>query len=195
LKIPRPDELHPPLRAALEKDAELSLSLAPLMARAAELRAKERQNGPASMNAAEENRIRALTGQPPLLTQTNEKSELEGVLIEIQDRKNARERLDGIIQKEKAVASRLVCQEVRPEVMRLGKKFADAMLNLYSCHSEYDKFLDAVENTGTSIGSLKRVWPTGLGSPADPSGQYHYFLRDCLEAGLLGKASIPAEVL
>ena len=53
------------------------------------------------MNAAEENRIRALTGQPPLLTQTNEKSELEGVLIEIQDRKNARERLDGIIQRKR----------------------------------------------------------------------------------------------
>jgi hypothetical protein len=194
LKIPLPEELHEPLRAAKEKDAQISVSLAPLTARATELRAKERENLYAhSNNSDEENRIRLLTGQPPLAKAT-EKSELEDVLIAIQDRKNARERLDAIIQKEKAIASRLVCQNVRSEVTRLGKIFAGAFLELHTAHKDYHRFIDAVEDTGASTSSLGRVWPNGLGHFADCSGTYHYGFKEFLEAGLIEKASIPVEV-
>jgi hypothetical protein len=165
------------------------------MARAAELRAKERENLYAhSNNSDEENRIRILTGQPPLAKAT-EKSELEDILIALQDRKNARERLDGIIQKEKAIASRLVCQEVRPEATRLGKIFAKAFVELHKAHKDYHQFLDTVENTGASTSSLGRVWPNGLGHFADCSGTYHYGFKEFSEAGLIDKASIPVEVL
>jgi len=145
------------------------------------------------MNVAEENRIRALTGQPPMLS-GSDVSELNEVLLAIQDRKNARDRLAGIIEREKMVASRLVCESVKPEVQRLGKRFAEAMLQLHSSHSLYAKYIDEIEDVGASIGSLGRVWPTGLGHWADPGGPYHYFFEELSEAGFIDKASIPVEV-
>jgi hypothetical protein len=189
-RIPRPEELHAPLREALKKDMELSLSMAPLTARASVLRAEEREQRIDDNNPTDNNRVRALTGEP-LIVEASGKSELDAVLLSLQDRNAARNRLGTIIRNQKAIASRLVCDEVRPEVTRLGKLFANAFLALHAAQHEYHSYLDQVENTGASIASLPNVFISGLGSARDLSGTFMYAMKDFIEAGFLQKADMP----
>ncbi|WP_144030865.1 hypothetical protein [Bradyrhizobium japonicum] len=191
--IPRPEELHPPLREALKRDTDHSLALAPLMARAMVLRAEERDQPATHVNVAEENRIRALTGLPPLVGVPSQ-PELETILRKIQDLKTARGREAGTIQRERAVASRMVCEEVKEEVTRLGRNFAKAFIDLYAAHSAYTKMFDAIEDAGASTSALKRVWSNALGGISDRSGPYHYIFEELHEANLIGKSSIPEAV-
>jgi hypothetical protein len=190
MTIPRPEELHAPLNEALKKDTEISLSLAPLIARATVLRAQERDTLAGGDNPTDKNRIRTLTGEP-LLPEASGKTELETVLRSIQDRKEARDRLYGIIQKEKTVASRLVCDAVRPEVTKLGTAFAKAFLALHTAQHAYHGYLDQIQDTGASVSSLPHVFISGLGSSRDRSGTFMYGTKDFIEAGYLTPSDMP----
>jgi hypothetical protein len=190
-KPPRPEDVYPPLREELKKDTELSLSLPPLMTQAMVARAQEREDAGTSGNTAEENRIRELMGQPPLLNVSN-KSELQTVLQKIQDIKVARGRIAGRIQKERAIASRMVCDEVRDDVDKLGTAFADAFVALYAAQNAYHSYLEKIQDTGASIGSLPHIFITGLGSAKDKSGTFVYGMKDFIEAGYLSE--LPKEL-
>lgn len=190
MKIPRPEELHPPLREALKKDTELSLSMAPLAARAAVLRAQEREKQNDGDNPSDNNRIRALTGEA-LVPETRGKSELENVLLSLQDRNAARGRLAGIKRNELAIASRMVCEAVRPEVTKRGAAFAKAFVALHAAQNEYHSYLEQIQDTGASIGSLPNVFISGLGSARDRSGTYMYGIKDFIEAGYLSPSDMP----
>lgn len=192
MKIPKLTERNPRLGELESKRNGLHAEKASKVAEAAVVRVRLQQ-APNNGNAAE-NRVRHLLGEAPLPSAAPDMSRLEALLTELHDLNKAISILDASIQNEKAIASRAVCSEVKPEVTRLGKNFAKALVALHSTHSEYIKFLDSVEDTGASIGSLGRVWPSGLGHFADRSGTYHYAFREFLETGLIDKASIPEAV-
>jgi hypothetical protein len=192
LKIPKPDEVSPRLSQLRTKQSTLQVEATAKRAEAAIIRARI-QNAPSNGNAAE-NRVRAILGEAPIPDSAPDMPRLQTLLLELQDMNSAIGILDGAIQEEKRNASRLVCDSVKPEVDRLGKKFATAYLDLYNANCEYSNFLDQVENTGASISSLGRVWPASLGSCRDRSGPFHYTMREFVDAGYLSKSEVPEAV-
>jgi len=190
--IPTPKELHPRLTELESKRSELHAEKMAKVAETAIIRARI-QESPSTGNAAE-NRVRAILNEAPLTDAAPDMLKLEQLLKELSDLNSAIGRLDSAIQTERDTASRLVCKVVAPEADRLGKKFAAAFMALHTSHSEYNAFLDAVENTGARISSLGRVWPNSLGHPRDASGAYHYGLREFVEAGYLVRSQVPEAI-
>lgn len=142
----------------------------------------------------ENDRVRALAGEtlPPRLPSLQE--QLNSKLVELNNRQRALDLRNNKVRQELTVASRMVCAECKPEINRLGKNFAKALVDLHTAHSEYFRFFDAIEATGASTSSLPKVYPNGIGDFADRSGPYHWAFKEFLEAGLIDKASIPVEV-
>jgi hypothetical protein len=181
--IPKPTELNPRLSELQNKQRALHAEKTAKVAEAAIIRARI-QDSPSNGNSAE-NRVRAILGEALLPDTAPDMLRLQHLLQELDTINGAIGRLDSEIQKEHAVASRLVCETVKPEVTRLGKGFAKAFLQLHSAHSEYVRYLDAIEDTGASTTSLGRVWPNSLGHPKDLSGPYMYGLQEFIDAGFL----------
>jgi hypothetical protein len=191
-QIPTPTELHPRLSELEGKRNALHAEKTAKVAEAATIRARI-QESPSNGNVAD-NRVRIILGQAPLPDTAPDMARLDRLLLELNDLNRAIGILDGAIQNERDVASRLVCKTVAPEADRLGKKFAVAFIELHTAHSEYNAFLDAVEDTGARISSLGRVWPNALGHPKDASGPYHYALREFVDAGYLVRSQVPEAV-
>jgi hypothetical protein len=173
---------------------ELGLSTGPLRNEAAQLRALLQSQGNVFETPPESNRVRELAGEilPPRLPSLQE--QLNSKLVELNNRQRALDLRNNKVRQELAVASRMVCAECKPEVDRLGRIYAKAYVDLHAAQKAYFEMFDAIESTGSSTSSLPKVYPNGLGDYADRSGGYFYAFKEFLEAGLIDKASIPAEV-
>jgi hypothetical protein len=90
--------------------------------------------------------------------------------------------VNGEIQTEERIAGNKQYEAVKPEVDRLGKKFADAFLALRTAHLEFDSFVNELEDAGGNVSTL-RIRPNGLSHPRDSSGNYFYGLQEFVDAG------------
>jgi hypothetical protein len=115
---------------------------------------------------------------------------LTNLLRELEDLNIAKSIVEGAIQNEMRAASNKLLEAVKPELMRLGKKFAQAFLALRSEHLEYNQFVDSIEDAGGNISTL-RLTPNGLSDPRDASGNYAYGLREFVDAGYISKSVVP----
>jgi hypothetical protein len=188
-KIPTPTELHPRIAELESKRNKLQTEKTAKVAEAATVRARI-QESPSTGNGAE-NRVRAILGESPLPDSAPDMPRLEQLLTELNDLNRAIGILDNEIRNQRDIGSRMVCEAVKPDVTKRAQAFANAFLDLYAAHQEYDRYLDEVENTGTNISSLNRVFPNYLGSSRDPCGGYHYSLRDFVDGGIIARSDIP----
>ncbi|MDH2341543.1 hypothetical protein [Bradyrhizobium sp. SSUT77] len=156
----------------------------------ANMRAKMARESPSDGNAAD-NRVRAIMGEAVLPDTRPDMVSLGEMLQEMQIINKSIAIFDGLIAKERGVASRLLCQAEEPEVTRLGKAFAKAFSDLHSAQQAYHKYLDKIQDTGASISSLPHVFINGLGDARDRSGTFFYGMQDFIEAGYL--SSMPKE--
>ena len=191
-KIPRPEELNPVIRENQSLRSALHVEGAAIRAEVATINARMRDTP--NPGTAVANRIRAKLGQALLPDTEPDLEMIKKLRINLHDVNSAIAILDSEIEKEKVIASRLVCKAVKSEVDRLGKSFAAAFASVYFSHSEYIEFLDKVEDTGASVASLGRVWPSALGHPRDKSGAYYYGFKEFLEGGLIEKNAIPQAI-
>lgn len=189
MKISTPAEVNPRLAELEAKRNSLQAQRTAKVAEAALMRARI-QESPNAGNAAE-NKVRAILGEPLLPAAAPDMQRLEELLVELSTLNAALGKLDGLIEKEKSIASRVVCEQVKPEVSRLGKKFAKALIDLHGAQNEYHALLERVQDTGAAIGSLPHVFISGLGSARDRSGMYSYAIKDFIEAGYLSKSDMP----
>ncbi|WP_256807797.1 hypothetical protein [Bradyrhizobium sp. Bra64] len=189
MKIPKPTELHPLIAELETKRNALHAKKTAKVAEAAAIRSRV-QESPSNGNAAE-NKVRAILGEPLLPDSAPDMPRLEALLLELNTLNTALGQLDSKIQKERNIGSRLVCEATRPEVTKRAKAFANALLAFHAAHLEYDRYFDEIENTGTNVSSLNRVFLTHIGSPRDPCGGYHYSLRDFVDAGIISRSDMP----
>jgi hypothetical protein len=187
--IPKPAELNPRLSELEGKSNTLHAEKAAMVAEAAIIRTRIQQS-PSNGNVAE-NRVRKILGEPSLPDAAPDMTRLEQLLLKLDDLNRAIGILYGAIQKEKTVASRLVCEAVRPEVTKLGTAFARAFLALHAAQHKYHDYLDQIQDTGASVGSLPHVFISGLGSSRDRSGTFMYGTKDFIEAGYLTPSDMP----
>ena len=101
--------------------------------------------------------------------------------------------VDAAILAETRTASHLLLEQVRPEINRLGSKFAKAFLALRSEHLEYIELVDKIDDAGGNVSAL-RITPAGLSDPRDRCGNYSYGLREFAEAGLISKSLAPKAI-
>jgi len=181
MTIPTPTELHPRLAVLEAKRTTLLGEKSTKVAEATALRIRIQQS-PSNGNAAE-NRVRTILGEAPLPNTAPDMVRLEQILVELNDLNGAIALLDTAIQKERDVASRLVCDAVRPEVTKRGKVFAKALLDLHAAQLAYHGFLDEIQDAGARIYSLPNVFISGIGDTKDRSGTYFYGMKDLVEAG------------
>jgi hypothetical protein len=112
---------------------------------------------------------------------------------ELEDLDVAVKTIDGKIQNETRLASNKLLEAVKPELLQRGSKYANAFLALRCEHFEYNQFVDAIEDAGGNISTL-RLTPNGLSDPRDASGSYAYGLREFVEAGFLPKSVVPGSI-
>lgn len=192
MKLPTPKEVHPILIELETKRNSLNAEKAYKVTEAAMVRARL-QTSPSTGSAAE-NKLRAILGQPLVPDDAPDLPRLQALLEELNVINAALNKLDGIIRKERDVASRLACEVVRPEVMKRAKAFAKALLEMHTANLEYDRYLDDIENTGTNVSSLNRIFLSYIGSPRDPCGGYHYSMRDFVDAGIISRSEMPQAI-
>ncbi|MGY4502383.1 hypothetical protein ACVWYH_006340 [Bradyrhizobium sp. GM24.11] len=192
MKIPKPTEVHPIIVELETKRNNLNAEKASKVAGAAVVRARL-QTSPSTGSAAE-NKLRATLGQPLVPDDGPDLQRLQVLLEELNVINAALNKLDGLIQKERDVGSRMVCEAVRPEVTKRAKAFANTLLAFHAAHLDYDRYLDDIENTGTNISSLNRIFLSYIGSPRDSCGGYHYSLRDFVDAGIISRSDMPQAI-
>jgi hypothetical protein len=164
-----------------------------MIAEIANMRARMATESSGAGNAAE-NRVRAILGEAVQPDTTPDISKLEAMLQELNIRNRTIAILDDLITTEKAAASRLLCKAEKPEVDKRGKAFARAFVELHAAQLEYHDYLDRIQDTGASIGSLPNVFISGLGNAKDRSGQYWYGMKDFIGAGYLSPSDKPKEL-
>jgi hypothetical protein len=190
--IPKPEDLHPVITEKLKKLNAIQAKAAAMKADCAIIRARM-QHAPSQGNAAD-NRVRAALGEPLLADTAPDMDLLHQKLKDLDALNGASGILSHQIYNDKVVASKMVCDAIRPEVTKRAKAFATALLNLYAVNAEYDSYLDSVENSGTSISSLNRIFLNSLGSTRDPCAGYHYSLMDFVDGGIISREEMPKEI-
>jgi hypothetical protein len=187
------EEVHPPYAAANAMVNKLNADITTLKSSTAEIVARLNANRPEFGNV-EANQARVFAGQPPL-------PEILPDLEQVRKNRSDLTRLDSArhiavakASVEKEVASRKLCDTIRPEHTALVKDLANKLSAFHASNMRYIEFLDSVENTGSSNTSLSPVWPSGFGHPKDTSGAFHWTFKEMREQGHIGMKDIPEAV-
>jgi hypothetical protein len=115
---------------------------------------------------------------------------LAQLLSELEDLDVAVKIVEGHIQTETRLASNKLIDSVRPEITRLGQKFANAYRDLHTANLDFDEYIDALEDAGASVGVF-RIRPNGLSHPKDMSGSYAYGLKEFVDLGFFSTQYFP----
>lgn len=94
---------------------------------------------------------------------------------------------------EKAVASRKLCELVRPEYEKIVSNLAKTLLELNERAGDYYKFMDAVESKGSAC-SLPQFYTNAFSHPKDHSSPLGYTLRTMRDAGLIKANDVPVDL-
>jgi hypothetical protein len=188
LKIPPLDSYSPRLVQLRAKKNELHVEIQNRKAECAIIRARM-QKTPDPGNE-HESRLRKILGEEPVTVRLPDADRLKELLTELDALNAAMGTIDAAILNETRLASNKLLEAVKPELVRLGNKFAQAFLALRSDHLGYNQFVDLVEDAGGNISTL-RLTPNGLSDPRDASGNYAYGLREFVQAGYISKSVVP----
>lgn len=192
MNLPTLTEVHPPLIAM---EAARNNVLAKKQAQQTEamtIAERIRNNSPEGGNATA-NRLRVLMGETPEPEVLPDPEQLNKLRSEIDALNRGFPGIDGAFQREKSIASQKLCAAVAPDHTALVKDLASKLAALHASHIRYVEFLDAVESTQASIGSLRPVSPHALGHPRDKSGPYYYAFKEFIENGHIGINDVPRE--
>jgi hypothetical protein len=192
LKIPLLDSFSPHLTRLRAKKAELNIETSKRKAACAIIRERMQKQIPHPGNDNEV-RVRKILGETPVAATLPDQEQLWQLLTELEDLGGAAGVVDSAIVTETRIASNLLLAAVKPEVLQLGNKFAKAFLTLRAEHLEYNKFVDAIEDAGGNISTL-RIRPNGLSDPSDLSGNYPHGLRDFADAGYISRSLAPEAI-
>jgi hypothetical protein len=190
--IPTPAQLHPRIRELETKLSILQAKQIAMKAEAAIIRARM-QDAPSNGNAYD-NRVRLILGEAPIPTTAPDAERLDELLRDLQAVNSAIGVLVHDIYNQKQMGSRLVCDAVRPEVVKRAKVFAKAFIALHAAHADYDGFIDSIEGNGTNVASLNRIFINSLGSTRDPCAGYHYSLMDFVDGKIISREELPVAV-
>jgi hypothetical protein len=111
------------------------------------------------------------------------------LLRELEDSNLAENIINGKIQTEERIAGNKLYESVKPEVTRLGKRFAEAFLATRDTHLEYETFVNRLEDAGGNVSAL-RISPAGLVNPSERNSIYAYGARELSEAGFLPNSDV-----
>jgi hypothetical protein len=178
----------PRLSTVRAKMAELQVEKARLKADGAVIRSRI-QNAPHPGNE-HERRVKEILGETPVAVELSDADQLRSLQRKIETIDAALAVLDAEFQKELRIVNNDLVVSVRPEIKRLGSKFADAFRDLHAAHLEFDDYIDDLENVGASVGQF-RIRPNGLSHPKDLSGSYAYGLKEFIDLGFFQKSNMP----
>jgi hypothetical protein len=188
MNLPTLDSLSPRRAQLRAKKAQLHVNISDLKSQCAVIRARM-QDSPSPGNE-HENRLRQILGETPMVVSLPDPDQLRTLQKELEILNAAVSTVDAAILAETRTASNLLLEAVRPEVNRLGSKFAKAFLALRQEHLEYVELVDKIDDAGGNVSAL-RITPAGLSDPRDRCGNYSYGLREFAEAGFISKSVAP----
>lgn len=193
MTLPTLAEVHPPLTTA---EAARNNVLARKQAKQTEAMtiAERIRNNVAEGGNVTANRLRVAMGDDPEPEVLPDAEQLNKVRSEINALTTVFPGVDGAYQREKSIASQKLCAAVAPDHTALVKDFASKLAALHASHIRYVGFLDAVESTQASLGSLRPVSPNALGFPLDRSGAYYWAFAEFRENGHISINEIPREI-
>jgi hypothetical protein len=140
-----------------------------------------------------ERRLSEILGEKPVAVALPDPEQLRALQKELEILNAAVSTIDAAIQAETRFASNKMLEAMRPEINRLGSKFAAAFLALRSEHSEYVEFIDKLDDAGGNVSAI-RITPNGLSDPRDSCGNYSYALREFAEAGFVSHSVVPKAI-
>ncbi|MFC7700916.1 hypothetical protein ACFQX9_30070 [Bradyrhizobium sp. GCM10028915] len=193
MKLPDLNSLHPPQAVAQADHARNYAEIAAMRSEAIVISQRIR-DGVAQSGNVEQNRFRVMRGEAPETEVLADPERLANLRAQIEARVKASAAFDGALQREKAIASKKLCEALAPEHSELVVDIATKLTALHKAHTAYVDFLDAVEATGASTSYLRPIWPTALGHPKDASATYHWAFKEMREHGHITMNQIPEAV-
>lgn len=178
-----------PLQALLQDRVSIQARLKEKIAE--KIAVSERIRDNPNPGNAETNRLNKLLNKPTEPDVAPDRERLPELVSDIAALNLALAENDDAVQKERYVASRLICEDVSGEHTKLVKDFAAKLIELHDTHDRYVKFLDAVERTGASLTPLQPVSPYTLGHPNSVNHTYYWSLREMLDNGHITKRDMP----
>jgi hypothetical protein len=170
------------------KNVELDAEIAKLKAEGAAIR-EQLNKGTLDHGNDHQVRARKLLGEDVSVVPASIER-LSQVQRELTIRGTARNINTGKIQNEERIAGNKQYEAVKPEVDRLGRKFAEAFRDLHKAHLEFDEYVSRLEDAGGNVSAL-RIRPNGLSAPSDRSSSYYYGLIEFIDAGFVSKGDMP----
>jgi hypothetical protein len=119
-----------------------------------------------------------------------DEGQLSDNLRKLGDLNTALSIVSGTTQTEERIAGNKQYEAVKPEVDRLGRKFAEAFRDLHAAHLEFDEYVSRLEDAGGNVSAL-RIRPNGLSAPSDRSSSYYYGMVEFIDAGFFSKGDMP----
>jgi hypothetical protein len=187
MKLPTLDSFSPRRSVLRSKRAELFVNINNLKSQCAVIRARM-QDSPSPGNL-HENRLRQILGEAPVVVSLPDPEQLRTLQKELEILNAAVSTIDAAILAETRIASNKMREAVKPEVTRLGNKFAKAFLALRDEHLEYVEFVEKLDEAGGNVSAI-RITPNGLSDPRDRSSNYQYGLREFAEAGFISHSVV-----
>ena len=199
MKLPKPlaqlklSDIHQPLADETNNLNSIHARSFALKASAALVNERLQANNP-EMGNQDLNKAREAAGLTPLPEVLPDHEQIKQDRAEITKLANAMHIGRAKVEREKSVASKILCEAVDDDHTALVKDMASKLSAFHASHAAYVKFLDAVEATGSSNTLLRPVWPSAIGSPFDTSGAYHWTFREMRENGHIAMRDVPEAV-
>lgn len=197
MKLPHPGELAPELEQLRAKEADLSRRAAPLRAERMELISKLRDRDPTEEVPppnAQAMRVAGLLGRDAPTVTASPRERLNQVERELADVDAALSLLGRDIAAAHRTASAKARAQADGEYRKRVAAVATALTAAHDANHALRAFVEGFEDAGFSSSGWSQLFPGLLGGHTDPNSPLAYYLRECVEAGMIAAGDIPPEL-
>lgn len=197
MKFPHPREFAPELDELCAKEAELSEQAAPRRADRLTLISKLRDRDPAEEVPPpnpQTVRVAGLLGRDAPAGTASTRERLNQVERELADIDAALSLLGRDIAAAHRTASVKARAQADGEYRKRVAAVATALTAAHDANHALRAFVEGFEDAGFSSSGWSQLFPGLLGGHTDPNSPLAYYLRECVEAGVIAAGDIPPEL-
>lgn len=159
------------------------------------IHAKMRDDKRSPQRVEQDARIARYTGDDSHDIIDDGRANLPALMQKVSDLDRVVQIFEAKLMAERGVASKLICERVKPEYARRVASVCSKMIELNSALAAYQEVVFALQANDVAFsGALRPMLPHWVGHPNDRNGRIASHLREAAEYGLYDKAAIPAEL-
>jgi hypothetical protein len=152
------------------------------------------ENGRSPAQRERDNRIARLIDDATVEIPPDGRAQIPALNQRIEDRRLAIEVLNGKLDSERLVASKMICQRIGPEHSRRVVAMCRALIDLRDAMANYEQLVSELQSQDVAWTTLHPMQILFAGRPNDPQDRIGQYLREAEKFGFIEKSSIPPEL-